>query len=405
MSFDPRNWPDYWKRLSDALLEPSVDEAALRETLREASARMPLPVIWLLGKTQAGKSSIIHALTGSPQAEIGNGFAPCTRHAAFFDHPAGSPVLRFLDTRGLGERDYDPAEDIRYCESRAHLVLAVIKVSDLDQRAVFEVLHEVRRRHPTWPVVIAQTGLHELYPPGVEHPQPWPFDEEHVPVSLPADLRRALIAQREALGELAGELQPRWVPIDLTLPEDGYDPSDYGLQPLWQAVDASSSFGLRELLGVDQGVRDLYERATHQQIVAHAVTAAGLGALPAVDLVAVTAVQAKLVHALARIHGQVLDRRVVGEFLGLVGAGIATGYVSRALGRTVAKLIPGWGQTIGAVWGASASGASTYALGKAAVYFFARRRDGLRVDPESLRAVYREAMEDGRSLIGKRKPQ
>lgn len=405
MSFDPGNWSDYWKRLYDALLEPSVDAVALRETLREASARMPLPVIWMIGKTQAGKTSIIHALTGSPQAEIGNGFSPCTRHAAFYDYPGDSPVLRFLDTRGLGERDYDPEEDIRYCEARAHLVLAVIKVSDLDQRAVFDVVREVRRRHPSWPLVIAQTGLHELYPPGFAHPQPWPFDDECVPAFLPADLRRAMFAQREALGDLAGELRPRWVPIDLTLAEDGYDPQDYGLQPLWQAVDGSSSFGLSELLGVDQGVRDLYECASHQQIVAHAVTAAGLGALPAVDLVAVTAVQAKLVHALARIHGQTLDRRVVGEFLGLVGAGIASGYVSRALGRTVAKLIPVWGQTIGAVWGASASGASTYALGKAAVYFFSRRRDGLKVDPESLREVYREAMEDGRSLIGKRKPR
>lgn len=401
MNTNPRNWNEYWKRLTDALMEPAVDSDRLRDALRDASARMPVPVIWLVGKTQAGKTSIIHALTGHPRAEIGNGFAPCTRDAAFFDYPEGNPLVRFLDTRGLGERDYDPAEDIRYCESRAHLVLAVMKVADQDQRSVREVLMAVRRRHPDWPVLVAQTGLHELYPPGFRHPMPWPFGQVPLPLSLPADLRRALLAQREALVDLPGSVPAHWVAVDLTLAEDGFEPVDYGLDALWLEIEAASSFGLREMLGADAGVRDLYARTAHQQIVGHALTAAGLGALPVVDLVAVTAVQAKLVHALARVYGQTLDRRMAGEFLGLVGAGIATGYVTRALGRTVAKLVPGWGQTIGAVWGASASGASTYALGKAAVYFFSRRRDGLRVDGEALRAVYREAMEDGRALLRK----
>ena len=366
-SLNSLNWSDYWQRLRAALLKPTVDDAHLRDTLRAAAARMPLPVIWLLGKTQSGKTSIIHALTGSPRAEIGNGFAACTRHAAFYDYPEAYPLVRFLDTRGLGERAYDPAEDIAYCESRAHLVLAVMKVSDQDQRAVNAVLHALRARHPHWPVVVAQTGLHELYPPGQAHPQPWPFEEGALPPTLPPDLRRALAAQREALASLPGEAPPHWVAVDLTLPEDGFTPVDYGLPALWAAIETCSSLGLRESLGDDPAVRDLFARTTHQHIVAHAWTAAGLGALPVVDLVAVSAVQAKMVHALAQIHGQTLDRRMTAEFLGLVGSGIATGYVSRWLGRSVIKLLPGWGQTVGAVWGASASGASTYALGKAAV--------------------------------------
>lgn len=35
-------------------------------------------------------------------------------------------MVRFLDTRGLDERAYEPDEDIRYCESQAHLVLAYL---------------------------------------------------------------------------------------------------------------------------------------------------------------------------------------------------------------------------------------------------------------------------------------
>ena len=63
------------------------------------------------------------------------------------------------------------------------------------------------------------------------------------------------------------------------------------------------------------------------------------------------------------------------------------------------KVIPFWGQTIGALWGASSSGATTYALGKTAIYFFVRRKDGLNVDPEVLRRIYAEELERGASIL------
>lgn len=75
------------------------------------------------------------------------------------------------------------------------------------------------------------------------------------------------------------------------------------------------------------------------------------------------------------------------------------------LGRSVVKLIPVWGQTVGAVWGASASGATTYALGKAAAHYFEVRRRGGEVDPEHLRRVYDEAVTAGKRLVGRGKPK
>ena len=163
---------DYWRRLREALLNPPIDPVKRDEALREARDQQPLPVLWLIGKAQAGKTSIIRALTGSETAEIGNGFQPCTRTARFYDFPAEAPVVRFLDTRGLGEVAYDPAEDIHYCEAQAHLMLAVVKATDIRQDAVFTVLRQVRKRHPEWPMLIAQTGLHEAYPSDADHLQP-----------------------------------------------------------------------------------------------------------------------------------------------------------------------------------------------------------------------------------------
>ncbi len=401
MSRNWRDFPDYWRRLREALLNPRVDDQALEAALREARARQPLPVLWLIGKTQAGKTSIIRALTGSETAEIGNGFQPCTRTARFYDFPAEAPVVRFLDTRGLGEVAYDPTDDIHYCESQAHLLLGVMKATDIRQDAVFDVLRAVRRRHPEWPILIAQTGLHEAYPSGVEHLLPYPYDHEPWPPQIPIDLARALRAQRDRLGALPGSIPARWVPIDLTLPEDGYEPVNYGLEALWSAVETVSTLGLQARLRGDAGVRDVYDRAVHPHIVGHALAAAGVGALPLVDLVGVLAVQANLLRVLAKLHQQDWSVQTASEFLGLLGAGIGVGYVARTVGRELIKFVPWWGQTVGVVWGATTSGATTYALGKAAGYYFASQRWHNPVDTETLRRIYAEALVNGADLLRK----
>jgi len=395
----PENWPDYWRKLREALLNPRVESETLDAALREARARQPLPVLWLIGKTQAGKTSIIRALTGSATAEIGNGFQSCTRTARFYDFPNEAPVVRFLDTRGLGEVAYDPADDIHYCESQAHLLLGVMKVADIRQDAVFDVLRAVRQRHPEWPVLIAQTGLHEVYPPGGDHPWPYPYDRESWPLQVTADLGRALRAQRDRLGALPGATPVRWVPIDLTLPEDGYKPVHYGLEALWTAIESVSTLGLQDRLQGDTGVRDVYARAAHPHIVGYALAAAGIGALPVVDWVGVPAVQAKLLHSLAALYEQGWDGRRASEFLGLLGAGIGAGYLARMMGRGLVKFVPVWGQTLGAVWGATTSGATTYALGKAAGYYFASRRQGLPLDAAALRRIYAEALATGAAVL------
>lgn len=388
-----------WERLRSALLNPAVDDARLETALREARARQPLPVIWLLGKTQAGKTSIIRALTGSPSAQIGNGFQPCTRTASFYDFPPTFPIVRFLDTRGLGEVAYDPSEDLEYCQTQAHLVLGVMKALDIRQTAVLEVLRSIRQRHPQLPVLIAQTGLHEGYAPSDAHVQPYSYAQTPWSPQVPHTLSRALLAQREQLGVLPGTAPVRWIPIDLTLPEDGWEPLDYGLEALWTAIGEVSALSWQMRLRDDAAVLDVYARSAHPQIVAHSLAAAGIGAMPLLDWVGVPAIQAKLLHSLATIYQQSWGSRQIAEFIGLLGAGIGVGYLARLLGRSAAKLTPVWGQSLGAMWGATASAATTYALGKTASAYFLSRHHGHPLDAAALRHIYSEALAAGATLL------
>lgn len=385
-------------KLREALLAPRIDSKALETALLDASSRQPPPVLWLLGKTQSGKTSIIHALTGSDTAEIGNGFRPCTRTARFYDFPAVTPIVRFLDTRGLGEVDYDPDEDIRYCESESHLLIAVVKALDLQQDQVIEVLTEVRKRHPEWPLLVVHTCLHEAYPPDGEHVLPYPYDPAFADPAIPATLQRALAAQRTLFGALPGQGEIMHVAVDLTHPDDGYMPQDYGIDALWLGIESVSSLGLRARLQADAGVRDAFADAAHPHIVGYSLAAAGVGALPLVDLAIVPALQMKMLHTIASIYQRPWSNRTFSEFFSALGAGFFSELLVRWMGRGLIKLIPAWGQTLGAVWGASSSAAITFALGKAAVFYLSRAGEGVPIDSAALRHVYTGALEKGLAM-------
>ncbi|MCT4371733.1 50S ribosome-binding GTPase [Yangia mangrovi] len=124
----------------------------------EESDEIVLPVVWLLGKTGAGKSSLVCALTEQSYAEIGDGFQPCTRSARSYDFPPGQPLVRFLDTRGLGEAGYDPTEDLAACRDRSHVLLVVCRLDDPVQGMVADALTDIVRAEAGMRAILVLTG-------------------------------------------------------------------------------------------------------------------------------------------------------------------------------------------------------------------------------------------------------
>src|ERR1700722_4683418 len=153
-----------WAR-TRRLFSPSIDEGDLRHHLDELRQRVPVPVFWLLGKTQSGKTSLIRYLTGADRAEIGKGFQPCTRFSSRYCFPSEqAPLLTFLDTRGLDEPGYDPSEDVARFNDEAHLVIVTVKALDHAQQNLRTHLERIRAAQPRRPVVLVLTCLHECYP-------------------------------------------------------------------------------------------------------------------------------------------------------------------------------------------------------------------------------------------------
>jgi uncharacterized protein (DUF697 family) len=371
----------------------AMSEAADTTAPIADKARQFAPVVWLVGKVQSGKTSIIRTLTQATDAEIGAGFRACTRTARVFDFPDEAPIIRFLDTRGLGEAGYDPGADIAFCEGRAHLILAVVKALDIEQSAAFNVIRQARQRHPDWPVVVAQTTLHEGYPSGRGHILPYPFTDAEYGDALPEALVKCLTFQRAQFKTLPGGGALSFVPIDFTQPGDGVEPADYGREALVSALIAAAptavALAVAELPGA---IGEAEAGKADAHILGFAVAAGASDAVPVAGAVAVPMVQAAMLRQLAKLHGTQWDRRAYAEFLGALGAATLVRTASTFGIRQLVKLVPGYGQTIGAAAAAASSFAATYAIGKAATYFLTRRHRGVRA--EEIAAVYRETLQN-----------
>ena len=370
------------------------------EALIAERARASAPIVWLVGKVQSGKTSIVRELTQVGDAEIGTGFRACTKTARVFDFPAEAPIIRFLDTRGLGEIAYDASEDIAFCEGRSHLILVVMKALDLEQRMVLDAVGAARLRHPDWPVVVAQTSLHEAYAAGQGHIMPYP-QAQGSPVDVwPERLARALEYQRSLYKSLPGRAAPSFVPIDFTQVGDALHPADYGRDALVDALIAAApaavAVALSELLRSDEGAL----RQSNAHVLGFALAAGASDAFPVTGIVTVPMMQAAMLHHLAKRHGVRWDKQAYAEFGAALGAGTLARVASMFAVRQLGKLVPVYGQTVGAATAAAASFATTYAMGKAASYFLVRRRRGR--ETERVASVYRSALKEAFALAKER---
>lgn len=364
----------YFERLWQALSKPHKEgeEADVTETLE--STRPPLPVIWLLGKTGAGKSSLIRALTGLSDAEVGNGFEPCTRTADMFDFPEELPVVRFLDTRGLGETGYDPAEDLDACEKRSHVLLAVARLDDPVQNEVAAAMGMVRKRRPKTPIIVVHNGA-DL---------------------LPEEQTR--FRARQQTQQLLEEAAARKLPSVETILRPG-EPSDThtGIETLVTQLDdvipeVALLLAREERRGVERGAFS----EMRARVLWYAGAAGASDVAPVVGAVTVPAIQADMLRALGKHYAVEWTRPRMTEFAVALGAGAAARYGASYAIRQLTKLIPVYGQTAGAAAAGTISFAATYALGRAAAFYLHRTQQGLTIDTEELRALYTDALRRAR---------
>jgi uncharacterized protein (DUF697 family)/predicted GTPase len=376
------------------LFSASARAERLQEHLERLRRHLPIPVFWLLGKTQSGKTSLIKYLTGAESAEIGKGFQPCTRFSRQYQFPLpDAPLLTFLDTRGLDEPGYDPVEDLAQFNEPAHVLIVTVKALDHAEENVLTHLRTIRQAKRSRPVLLVLTCLHEAYPQQ-QHPLPYPFGANGEPIGDPpallADLMRSLAEQRRRFEGLVD----RVVAVDLTPADEGFHDPDYGgpqlREILLEMLPAAFRQTLLSLAEASHGLQDFFSRQALPYILAYSTLAGSAGALPVpiVDLVLLSGIQSQMVYHLAQLYGQPLTGQRFLEIASTLGMGM----LMRQGSRMLLKYIPYVGPVLGTVASGALAGASTFALGKAFCYYYRAVHQGHVPRPEELRRYYREQL-------------
>lgn len=352
------------------------------------------PVLWLLGKAQAGKTSIVAEMTGQGHDDVGRGYRPMTQASRIYGFPPERPALRFLDTRGLADcADNDPSNELGQAQEQANLLLVVLRVEDQDVQEIIDTVNAARRRQRQLPVIVAQTGLHRCYDPHQAHLIPYPFDgsdDDAQRPDVPYQLGQLIMLQRRRFDRLPGKA-PLFVPLDFTRPEQGIAPTDYGADRLWDLLEQSLpevSERLRRSAVVPNAIRS-------KVMLPWAVAAAAANAIPVPVIGGLGAanLQAAMVSQIAQRLGFPPSKDLWLEFVGTLGTGFAFGFGGSWAAQQALKMGLGWGTAIVASW----TFAITWAIGEAALYYFGEKAAGRKPEREQLTARYHQALREARA--------
>ncbi|MUG93245.1 hypothetical protein F7734_12720 [Scytonema sp. UIC 10036] len=370
----------------------SVSESQVAEILERVRAELPTTEALLIGKPQAGKSSIVRGLTGVSAEIVGQGFRPHTEHTERYAYPSNDlPLLIFTDTVGLGDVSCETVGivqellgDLQQQNHGARCLILTVKINDFATDTLREIARSLRQKHPEIPCLLAVTCLHEVYPPGTEDHPAYPPEYEEV--------NRAFSAMQEAFAGLCD----RAVLIDFTLEEDGYTPVFYGLEAfrdtLADLLPEAEARAIHQLLDEDRGkeIGNLYRDTGRRYILVFSVMTAAIAVvpLPFATLPVLTALQVSMVGLLGKLYGQTLSPSQAG---GIVST-IASGFLARAIGRELIKFIPGFGSVIAASWAA----AYTWALGEGACVYFGDLMGGKKPDPQKIQSVMQQAFQEAK---------
>jgi uncharacterized protein (DUF697 family) len=376
----------------------SDDEYA--EQIKKLRERTSLPAIWLFGKTGSGKSSVISYLTGAEGAVVGEGFRPETKTSRRYDFPdSQEPLVSFLDTRGLGEANYDPSEDIKTFSDSSQLMIVTVRVTDHALKSILDPLRLIRKSSPDRPILLALTCLHEAVgtidlTDGIDPFATFASEASNTeePMAIPSRLQSLI---DEKVSQFSG-VHDAVIPIDLTQLEDGFADPDFGGGRLKQAILDQLPHAYRQaLLAVkDSGTTGKSTRIQHVrwQVLASSALAGTAGAvpLPWVDIPIVLGIQAHLAVKIAKVYDQELTAARWAILSSAAGSHIAL----RLAIREALKFIP-W---VGMAVGAASSFAFTYALGMSWDWYFAALRKGNAPTPEQLKLVFAEELKRGHEL-------
>lgn len=133
--------------------------------------------------------------------------------------------------------------------------------------------------------------------------------------------------------------------------------------------------------------------------------AAGLIPAPVLDLAAVTGIQLKMIHSIARKYEIPFSEEWGKATIGSLINGLGVFPVAVGVFGSLVKIIPIVGTITGALSFPLMAGATTWAIGKVYVQHFEAGGNMLNFNPEKMKAYFKQAYEEGKLVAEELKPK
>lgn len=349
------------------------------------------PVMFLIGQTGHGKSSLINALCGRTVSKVGDvrpETASSQVHHVTFD---GGCAWDLIDSRGLFETNSPgggPAEDVVELTIRdvlkhkpdvlMHVVsMPAVRALSNDLVALERIqamaVSELGHRIPTFMVLTK--------PDTMDDPSDWPPEQHPEKAAMIVESIQyvadevlaggphegvSLVSDEPLYGRRLVECQQCRAVIPVRTLASKVWNMDTLHDFIGQELPEDSQLHYYQALGRKDLLRKVASRLTNK--FSEIAAGVGLSPLPVADILVLSPLQLLLVVMIGGLSCRPMAKSTIKEYITAVGGTTATGFVLRAAAQQLVKLMPFGGLVVS---GAIAA-AGTYAIGRSAeAYFFA----------------------------------
>jgi uncharacterized protein (DUF697 family)/GTPase Era involved in 16S rRNA processing len=352
-------------------------------SLKELLIDSRLPKIAIIGRTQAGKSSLINCIFGSKATELGDGTKPKTKECEWKTFESSNGQLKILDSRGILDDTTDTNFDNTKAEKNfyeavktecpdiiiyLHKAKEFASLNDNELKVIKNMIKKVETINGSQvPLIGVISHIDILF----ARDEPWP-PSEHYQMQ---EIEKQKLVFSDKIKRITDDIYLlSVVPVCTLTKYDSEGKINYSRSNNWGVEDLvsfivdtlpeSAKLKMATAVRIKSSLKSFSDRVIG--IFSSLSGAIGAQPIPFGDMPILVSIQLALIMTIAYIGRGKISLKEAKDFLVASGANVGIGYGMRELARALLKFVPIAGNAGSGVLAAAA----TYAIGKAAVAYF-----------------------------------